>query len=439
MKPIVTSIVTGCLLAALASAEPQPRYTVIDLGTVPGGTYSFAFGINSAGEVAGAAATEKQTDGWAATAAVWRREKGKLDITKLGVLGPPLFPACPTCSSGAAGVSALGEVAMGSEIATLDPNGEDFGQWQPLTPTHRVTIGAVWRNGVMTPLRNLPGGNNNNVFWINNLGQISGVAENGKFDATCNTVTPFQVQRFQPVVWGPSGDIERKLPPLKADWVAYGFTINDHGEVVGASGPCSTVGLPPFAINFTTASHAVLWGKDGAMTDLGGLGGGRDIASSINNRGQVVGGGLLREGGPPHVWVWTRQTGIVDYGAFPGAAATVVGCCHTINDRGEIVGFSVEPDNPYGMRALIWEGKEPKDLMSFIRDPGPFVHLLGAFSINDAGEIVCQGITTSGEVHACLAVPNNGAKPATRQLETRAPLPESIRESVRRRVGIHAR
>ena len=32
MKTIVTSIAAGSLLAALAVAQPQPRYTVIDLG-----------------------------------------------------------------------------------------------------------------------------------------------------------------------------------------------------------------------------------------------------------------------------------------------------------------------------------------------------------------------------------------------------------------------
>ena len=86
----------------------SPRYTVIDLGTL-GGTYSFGFGINNAGDVAGAAATQAQTDGFAATAFLWTKQKG---ITNLGTLGPPAFPACPTCNSGAAGVGASGEVAQ---------------------------------------------------------------------------------------------------------------------------------------------------------------------------------------------------------------------------------------------------------------------------------------------------------------------------------------
>ena len=442
MKTILTSIAAGSLLAALAVAQPQPRYTVIDLGA-QGGAYSFGFGINTAGDVAGAAATPAQTDGFAATAALWSKKKDNMALTTLGVLGPPLFAACPTCNSAAAGVSASGEVAIDSEIEALDPHGEDFGQFDPPNPTHRVTRGSIWRNGVMTALPNLPGGNNANVFWINNLGQISGVAENGIIDPSCSNVTPFQVQRFQPVIWGPNGEIQRVLSPLVSkgvtDTAAYAFTINDTGEVVGASGLCSTIGLPPAAINNTIATHAVLWERDGPAHDLGSLGGAANIASSINNRGEVVGTAKSPKDGTIHAFLWTRHTGMLDYGAFPGAVATVPGCCHTINDRGEIVGFSIEPSNPYFGRALIWQGAQPKDLNELVRDAGPFVHLTGAFSINDSGEIVCQGVTNSGELHACLAVPNDGAtanesvSPAAWQQGDRAPFSENAR---RGRLGI---
>ncbi len=143
------------------------------------------------------------------------------------------------------------------------------------------------------------------------------------------------------------------------------------------------------------------------------------------------------------MWVWTRKTGIAgDYGAFRVAGtpvATVAPCCHTINDRGEIVGFSVEPDNPYVSRALVWQGKEPKELYEFVSDPGPFVYLTGAFSINDAGEIACQGVTTTGEFHACLAVPSNGVSTSVRRPVSPAPLPEHTRELLRRRFGIRTR
>jgi uncharacterized membrane protein len=290
----------------------------------------------------------------------------------------------------------------------------------------------------------LPGGNNANVFWMNNRGEASGVAENGTFDPSCSIVTPFQMHRFQPVIWGPGGQIERVLSPLQPDWVAYAFTINNSGEVVGASGRCSTTGLPPFSINNTTAAHAVLWDRDGQATDLGGLGGEVNIASSINNHGQVLGGGLSPVDGTFHAWLWTRPTGVVDYGAFPGAVATLTPCCHTINDRGEIVGLSIEPDNPYGGRALIWQDRQPKDLNDFVRDPGRFVHLLGAFSINDSGEIVCGGITNTGEVHACLAVPTPGkageiAALPKWHLDQPTSLPEKTRQLLRHRLRIRGR
>ena len=68
---------------------------------------------------------------------------------------------------------------------------------------------------------------------------------------------------------------------------------------------------------------------------------------------------------------------------------------------------------------------------------------IGTFpsSINDAGEIVCQGVTNAGELHACLAVPNKGAKPD----ESASPLtdskvhpsvPENIRNVLGARLGI---
>ena len=415
MKSRIFTWITGMtLFAGLAmpvrpqaqeqSAQQQPatqerkpkrvRYTVTDLGTL-GGTYSFAFGVNNAGRVAGGAATPAQTDFVSTTAFLWTKRKGMIN---LGTLGPPAFPACPTCNSGGAAVVASGEVAIGSEIATPDPNGEDFCQYG----THRECLGAIWRNGVMTALPTFPGGNNANAFWINNLGQASGFAENDVADSSCSIVTPFQVRRFQPVIWGPNGEIQRVLSPLvsKGDTVAYAFTINDKGQAVGNSGLCSTTGLPPFAVSNTTAAHAVLWESNGSVHDLGSLGGALNGASSINNRGEVVGVAQSPNDGTIHAFLWTRQTGMLDYGAFPGAVATVVGCCHTNNDRGEIVGFAIDAS---GMRALVWRGKVPIGLNTLIPKDSPW-YLQAADSINDAGEIVGQGLI-NGETHAFLATP----------------------------------
>ena len=62
MKSILTWIAAGSLLAGLAMAQPpRLRYTLTDVGTLPGGTSSQGFVINSAGVVGGQAALKDGT------------------------------------------------------------------------------------------------------------------------------------------------------------------------------------------------------------------------------------------------------------------------------------------------------------------------------------------------------------------------------------------
>jgi uncharacterized membrane protein len=91
-------------------------------------------------------------------------------------------------------------------------------------------IGFLWKDGVITPLAPLPGGENLSSYAsvVNNFGQAAGVAENGAAD------------------------------PLTG-WP---------GEI-----------------------RAVLWER-GRVLDLGTLGGNESSANSINDSGQVVGAAL---------------------------------------------------------------------------------------------------------------------------------------------------
>jgi probable HAF family extracellular repeat protein len=284
MRPIFTSIAAISLLAALAIAQPAPRYTVTDLGTL-GGTYSYDFGINNAGRVAGGSATPTQTGGLSQTAFLWYGGH----MTDLGTLGGP--------NSSAGGPNANGEAAIVSETSKTDPNGEDFCEFG----THLQCLGAIWKNGALTALPTLAGGNNANAFGLNNRGQVIGFSENGIHDSTClSGGTPFQVIRFEAVLWEPNGEI-RELPPLKGDTVGFAFGINDDGQVVGSSGLCSNTSIPPNP----SAPHAVLWEKDGSATNLGNLGGAGAVADSINNRGEVVGASNSSKDGTVHAFLWT--------------------------------------------------------------------------------------------------------------------------------------
>jgi probable HAF family extracellular repeat protein len=381
MKTILTSIAASGLLAALAIAQtPRPRYTVTDLGTL-GGTYSYAYDMNNAGWVAGGSATPSQTGGLSQTAFLWHGGH----MTNLGTLGGP--------NSAAGGPNASGVAAIVSETSQTDPNGEDFCEFG----THLQCLGAIWKNAVLTALPTLRGGNNAAAFGINNRGQVIGFAENGIRDPTCIPGGSSQVIRFEAVIWGPNGGI-RELRPLKGDTVGFGFGINDNGQAVGSSGLCSNTTIPPSP----SGAHAVLWEKDGSPVDLGNLGDAPNVAGAINNRGEVVGTAQSPIDGTLHAFLWTKQTGMQDLGAFPGAVATVPPCCNTINDRGEVVGFSID-GTTFSSRALIWQGKVPKDLNLFIPAGSPW-YLQAALSINDAGEIAGYG-SINGEVHAFLAKP----------------------------------
>jgi probable HAF family extracellular repeat protein len=386
MKTLLISVTASSLLAAIAMAQPAPRYRITDLGTL-GGTYSYAYGINNFGQVSGGAATKNQTGGLSQTAFL---SYGGRTID-LGTLGGS---QCPNCNSETAGTSASGVSAVISEISKADPNGEDFCAFG----THAQCLAASWKDGSMTALPTL-GGNNAQAYWINNFGQVAGLAETGQRDPTCSTATPFQVLRFKPAIWGPNGELNQ-LPPLPGDTVGFAFGINDNGEAIGVSGLCGNTSVPPVT-PFSLEPHAVLWERDGTPVNLGNLGGTFNVPGGINNRGDVAGGAQSSKDGNIHAFLWTRSAGMQDLGLFPGSVVTAVPCCNTINNSGQIALISA--DAMGNTRALLWQNGKMYDMNDLIPAGSPW-NLQFTASINDAGEIVGWGLI-NGEVHAFLASP----------------------------------
>jgi probable HAF family extracellular repeat protein len=387
MKTILTSIAAGSLLAALALAQP-PRYTVTDLGTLPGGNFSQASFVSDNGFISGLATV---ADG-SQHAVLWYQGR-IIDISKPGLLGP---------NSGAFGINVRGQASFEGE-GSKDPNNENFGAYG----TGLKTLPFFWQGGVLTPLP-LLGGNNGSVGQINNQGQIPGIAENSTRDPECPrevsvSGTGPQVLDFVGVIWGPRQGEIRVLRPLPGDTVGMSLWINDLGQAVGASGRCGNTVLPPLAFG----PHAVLWERDGSVTDLGNLGGtSLNIGLSINNLGQVVGFSSLTDQGSPfngtHAFLWTRESGKMrDLGTLPG---DVVAGGQGINDRGQVVGPSFDADgNP---RGFLWQNGVMSDLNTLISGGSP-LFLLDAGAINNRGEIVGFGATEAGDVHAFLATPSN--------------------------------
>ena len=435
MKSIFVRSCSGLLIllavpAALVRAQgPKPaRYTVTDIGTL-GGANSFAYSISDSGMVAGGANTSGQNDSVAQTGFVWN---GGQPIN-LGTLGGL---ACPDCSSEGAAASANASVAMLSETAIPDPNGEDFCEFNVTRPsrTNHQCLAAVWRDGILSALPTLPGGNNAEAFFANKQGEVVGVSETGVPDTTC--ATPFQVRRFEALKWSSAG-VPTPLRPLDGDTVSFAFTNNDVGQVVGMSGLCSNVVLPPFV--GPAAPHAVFWDASGTPHDLtpSGSVGVLAIANSINNRGDVVLNSLMNDGAI-HSFLWTRSDGVPqDLGTYPnGAVVTVVPCCNNINDRGQIVGFSVDADG--NLTALLWPSKNatPVNLNSLIPADSPW-SLLTPGGISDAGEIATTALNLNTfEVHAVVLSPIAGIGPAARGATRPPALPQSIRNLLQRQLHL---
>ena len=76
-----------------------------------------------------------------------------------------------------------------------------------------------------------------------------------------------------------------------------------------------------------------------------------------------------------------------DIGTLPGAFATIAGCCRTVNNKDDVVGFSIDQN---GSTAFLWHDGVIMDLNTLIPANSP-LDLLAAYSIDDAGEIAGQG------------------------------------------------
>ena len=108
------------------------------------------------------------------------------------------------------------------------------------------------------------------------------------------------------------------------------WSINDAGVAVGHSKTA------------TGTLRAVRFELDGAVTDLGTLGGGRSWAADINERGDIV-GSAENGAGITRAFLIPAGGTMIDLGTFGGAESRA----NAINDRGEIVGAAQSSDGEW--------------------------------------------------------------------------------------------
>jgi probable HAF family extracellular repeat protein len=331
-------LLTILLITAMSSLCAAQTYTITDLGTLSGGGYSAARSVNSTGEVTGAAGNNNTN-----LSSVFLYSNGSM--TNLGTLGGPSgignginasgqIAGYSTNSAGTYkafiasngkltdigdlgggsavgyGINDLGQVvgsavtAKGENHPFLYSNGKmiDLGTlgssgnswWNSATSINSAGtvvgtsydaqgnfFGFVWRNGKMIKMGTL-GGSWSQAYAINNKGQVTGLAymKNGGAHAFITSGSKLV-------------DLGTISGPTSTTW---GFGINNSGVVVGQS-------------TFSNTYHAFVY-SGGKMKDLNKLipaGSGWVLtdADSINDLGQIVGGGV--HNGHQHAFLLTPQ------------------------------------------------------------------------------------------------------------------------------------
>lgn len=315
------AVVAGLAVLAMAPsvAFAQVRYSVTDLGTL-GGSYSYAYGINSNGQVVG----DAQTSSGVQHAFLY---SGGI-MTDLGTLGGSLSIARSINDSGQiVGVSDISSSAYhpflysgghmtdlntfvgSSEAFGINNNGQVVGEWHNNYPG--VGGRAFLISGASSSSLGTFGGLQSSANAINNNGQIVGSAD---------TSAGFGHAFFY------SGGIMTDLGTLGGSRSVAG-AINDSGQIVGNADTAS-------------ATHAFLY-SGGHMIDLGTLGGSVSEAFGINNNGQVV--GADDTGFTWHAFLYSEGIMTDLNSLIPANSGWTLSQATAINDSGQIVGYGTSP------------------------------------------------------------------------------------------------
>ncbi|MDQ2864597.1 MAG: hypothetical protein M3R51_00060 [Candidatus Eremiobacteraeota bacterium] len=373
------------------------HYYVVDLGTL-GGTLSVANSINDRGWIAGIS----RISGNAAVHAVLWVNGQKVDLKTLG--GPNSGVGWPVKND-------RGEIVGISDLAQPDALAENFCGFA----SSDLCAGFQWKNNVLTPLPTL-GGNNSFAAGVNDAASIVGFAETATRDAACGSP---QVLDYFATIWKADGH-PHALPPAQGDAVSQAVSIDSAGDAVGASGPCG----PPNNLGYGTA-HALLWKQGAPPTDLGNLGGSTaNLATAINDRGDVVGQSAVTGNTTYHAFRW-QQGSISDIGTLPGdESSEALG----VNDKTQIVGSSCDAGGT--CRGFIWQNGGIADLNLLV--PHSQLYVTYAGDINDRGWIVGQAVDLkTGRAPAVLLIPTQGSVNIGSISASKVTLPESVRRALK--------
>jgi len=357
----VLSCVFACAAAAIACGAVE--YDITNLGPLPGGDRSGAYGINNGGTAVGSA--DDAADDWFAS--YW-------------VSG--VIQSIGGDRSTAYGINAAGQMC-----------GESYF----ISAVH----GAFrYSGGVLSDLGAL-GGDASRAYAINSAGEVCGWAELGSPDYDVHAFLWLEAPAYGLLAG------MNDLGVLAGYSRSEAYDLNDSGQTVGQA---STNGSPPISCPFLWLPSAD-YGLPAGLNDLGDLGGSNGKAEGINNQGQTCGWSTMSDHGwNVHAFLWLPSAdyglaaGLNDLGALH-AGDTAYAYARAVNESGFIVG-SAGPDDSTPPSAFVWDSVNGmRDLNDLVDPIAGWGQLWEAWDINDLGQIVGRGVSPSGETHGFLLTP----------------------------------
>jgi probable HAF family extracellular repeat protein len=349
-KPTLTvALVTlAAILAIAGTLSAAPRYYFQDLGILPGGDQSYAYGINHAGQVVGEA---------------------NLSSTGGAMHAFLKIPGVPMQDLGGM------EEGGGSKANGINNVGQIVGE-ADATGYLRAFLREPGPGQPLQDLGNLGGASR--AWAINNAGQVV-----GRTDYEDGMVSGVRAFLKMP------GEDMKSLGTL-GGWWSEAIAINEAGQVAGTSLKADNYGRAFFKNS----------GED--MQDLGTVtGAGSSFAFGLNNSGQVV--GYVDSPQPYLAFLKNPGQDMQNLGTLGGACSWAYG----INDAGQVVGWA-DDTAVHSQKAFLWEKGVMYNLNHLtVNLPGngewPGVFLATATAINDRGWIA--GTTGNYPPHAFLLTP----------------------------------
>ncbi len=337
MRNLILMAAVVCSFAQPAAA--QVKYSISDLGYLPGGVDTTAVGINNLGHIVGMAA-----DANLRSVAFWYTGS----MVSLGTLGGT--------TSKANGINDSDRIVGWAYTAA--------------GVAHAFVYDAGSANPQMVDLHPLVGfgGRESRATSVNNNGQIVGITTmpGGNFHAflldgstaqDLHSLVSFGGVESQPYGITDNGLIVGASSDAAGHLIAFLYNLNTStltnlGTLGGAqsgatavNGSGTAVGFSEIAAGDSVGFQALPGTTLSAASSLGALGGTASAAFGINTAGQIVGSAEDAAGGS-HAFFYSAGTGMRDLESLtPGISGWVLAYGTAINDSGTITGVGVHNGN----------------------------------------------------------------------------------------------